>query len=276
MPTPNVSGTPDFAAVTSAAVRHRYDLSRQDGGALETDLTLYGSRQFRVNQANVALVDLAIGPRTSPFGGWADDITIKPFVAGRYIAVNDYTTYWAWGSGLETTAPISKSTTAALTVFGRRREFVNNPDASTNSNSTGNDIASSLEFRTNLNADLTLAFASNYTRYIAAVASESYAEFGMTTSLTYRFKDPVGINDRQWIAVLSAGVARAVYDQPDPTVDPNLIRQQNDVSFGLLLGIPLDESLSLVSQTSYVRRDATIANYAYDAFSTLAGVSWRF
>ena len=45
---------------------------------------------------------------------------------------------------------------------------------------------------------------------------------------------------------------------------------------GLVLGIPLDENFSFVSQTSYVRRDATVTNYAYDAFSTLAGVSWRF
>jgi hypothetical protein len=40
--------------------------------------------------------------------------------------------------------------------------------------------------------------------------------------------------------------------------------------------VPLDERLSLVSQTGYTQRDANIANYAYNAFTTLAGVSWRF
>ncbi len=72
VPTPNISGQPDFSAVAAAAIRHRYDLGRQDNGALETDLALYGSRQFQVSSANVFLVDLITGPRTSPFeGGWA-------------------------------------------------------------------------------------------------------------------------------------------------------------------------------------------------------------
>jgi hypothetical protein len=229
-----------------------------------------------VRTANVALVDMIIGPRTSPFEGWAPDVTLKPFAMGRYIAVDDFTNYWAWGAGLEATAPVGRATTAALTVFGRRREYADNPDALTNSNSTGNEAAAVLEFRTLLAPGLTLAFSTNFTRYIAVVGSESYAEFGVLATFGYRFPDPLGINGRTWQAILAAGIQRAAYDQPDPAVDPSVSRQQNDFSFSFVLSVPLDERFSLVSQTGYTQRDANIGNYAYNAFTTLAGVSWRF
>ena len=276
VPTPNVSGQADFSAIASAAFRHRYDLERQDQGALETDFLLYGAQQFQATQANVTLVDLTTGPRTSPFEGWADDMTIKPYVAGRYIAVGGATSYWAWATGMELTSPVGGTTTGALALFGRRREYVNTASSPTNTNSSGNDIASTMEFRTTISRNLTTVFRGNFTRYIASVASETYTEFGASASLNYRFADPLGLNGRRWLASLTAGVERAAYDQPDPSVDPSVSRQQNDMLLSFVLGIPLTEDLTLVSQTTYARRDANISNYTYDALTTLVGVSWRF
>lgn len=274
--TPNVSSRPDFNVMGAAALRHRYDLGTQDNAALETDLSLYGSRQFQVSEANVVLTEVTTGPRSRPFDGWADDISLKPFITGRYLAVQNYTTYWAWGTGIEVTSPISANSLVALTVLGRRREFVNNPDVPNNSNSTGNEFAPTLEYRVTLTPALSLNFSTSATRYIALVASESYMEFGINAALAWRFADPIGINGRNWIATVNAGLARASYDQPDPTVDPSLSRQQNDLNLGFTLGVPLDDRLTFVTQAGYARRDSDISNYAYDAFTVLAAMSWRF
>lgn len=276
VPTPNVSSRPDFNVLAAAALRHRYDLGTQDNAAIETDLTLYGTRQFQVRDANVALTDLTTGPRSRPFDGWAGDISVKPFLTGRYLAVNDFTNYWAWGSGIEATSPLGANSLVAFTVIGRRREFVNNPDLTNNNQSSGTEFVPSLEYRVNLSPALSLNFSAATTRYWAAVESESYTEFGLSAVLAWRFVDPIGLNGLNWIATMNVGVARAAYDAPDPTVDPDLPRRQNDVNFGLTLGVPLDDRLTFITQAAYARRDSDISNYAYDAFTVMAAMSWRF
>lgn len=276
VPTPTVSSRSDFNAFTAASLHHRYDLDRQDGGQVESDLSVYASRQFQVSEANVALVDFTTGPRTSPFDGWADDMSIKPFFTGRYVAVNDLTTYWAWGIGMEASSPIGDHTTATLSILGRRREFVNNADSPTNNSSSGNEVVNTLAFQIKASKVFSFGFNTGFLRYIAMVPSESYTQIALSGSVSATFVDPLGLNGKAWLAVLNAGIARAVYDQPDPSVDPTTTRSQNDVTFSFVLGVPLDDRFTLVTQAAYTRRDASISNYAYEAFSTLAGVSLRF
>lgn len=276
VPTPNVSGRPDFSVVAAAALQHRYDLGRQDGGMLETDVALFGARQFQIVEANVAFIDIITGPRTLPFDGWAESVSLKPLLMARYIAVQDQTSYWAWGAGLEAAAPLGPGGGVALTMFGRRREYPDNFLVPTNSNSTGNELVSTMEVRGNIGSAFTLSLAVNFTRYIAAVPSESYGQFGVGAILAWRFTDPLGLNGRTWLATFNAGVDHADYDQPDPVVDPDVRRQQFDYNLGVMLAVPLDEKLSFLVQGSYAKRDASVPNYAYQAFTALAGISWRF
>ena len=113
-------------------------------------------------------------------------------------------------------------------------------------------------------------------RYLAAVPSESYTELAYGGSLSFRFSDPIGLNGRKWYLTANAGGAVAGYDAADPTIDPAVTRQQADLNLGLLLSVPLDERFTLVGQTTYFQRTATISNYAFQAFNALLGVSWRF
>jgi tetratricopeptide (TPR) repeat protein len=276
IPDPTVSSRSDFSVLGAATLRHRYDLGRQDNGALESDFSFYTARQFQVSEANVLLVDFVTGPKTEPFDGWLDDMTIKPFFMGRYVSVHDLPTYWAWGTGLEAAGPLNEQVRAAFTLFGRRRDFINNTDAPTNDRSSGNEITGVLEFRVDLTSYMTMSLNSNYTRYIAQTDSESYVDYGFGGALNVRFADPLGINGRLWSATASGSVQLADYDQPDLSVDPLRRRSQYDVNLGLVLAIPLDAQVTLVAQSAYVRRTAPINNYAYDAFTALVGVGWRF
>jgi tetratricopeptide (TPR) repeat protein len=277
VPTPTVSGRPDFNVIGAGTIRHRYDLGRQDNGALESDLGFYGSRQFQVSEANVYLFDFTTGPRTSPFeDGLLSDMTVKPFVTGRYVSVNNQPSYWAWGAGMEATTPLGPQINSALSLFGRRREFLNNPDAPTNNQSSGNEAVAVLDFRVALTNYMSLSLNGAFTRYIAEVPSESYTEFGFGGALQVRFADPLGLNGRIWSATASASTAQAAYDAADITVDPFIARSQFDVNLGFVLLVPLSDSLTLVGQTNYTQRAASLSNYAYEAFTTLVGIGWRF
>src|SRR5437660_141783 len=81
--------TGDWGVVSSAVVRHRYDFGNQDKGALETQFSAYANRQFQVTAANVSLLDLTSGPRFQVFNGIFEDVTLKPFLTGGYVWVND-------------------------------------------------------------------------------------------------------------------------------------------------------------------------------------------
>jgi hypothetical protein len=221
VPTPNVSGQADFNAVVAASFSHRYDLGRQDNGTFESDMLLYGSRQFQVTSANVAIADLTLGPRTHPFDGWAEPVSLKPFLTGRYASVDDMTNYWAWGAGVEAASKISSNASTTFTLLARRREFVNNSDAPQNNQSSGNEAGLTWEFDFDLGDAWSASFIANYTRYLAQTISENYTEVGVGGSVSYRFKDPIGLNGRNWLATVSAGVQRASYDQADPSVNPS-------------------------------------------------------
>jgi hypothetical protein len=276
VPNPTISRRADFSAVAAANVRHRYDLGRQDSGTLETDLGLYSARQFQVHEANVHVVDLTAGPRMSPFEGDLSGLQLKPFLNARWVSVHDYTTYWAWGAGVEASMPFSERFRSTFTLLGRHREFINNPDAPTNDRSSGNEVASYLDFRIVLAPWLLLTAGGNVGRYTAATASESFWEYGFSASLSARFTDPLGINGLAWVLTASSGVQFADFDQPNLAVDPFIARRQTDFSIGLILAVPLDDRFTLITQAGYVQRASPLANYAYDSFSTMVGVGWRF
>lgn len=277
VPTPTVSGRPDFNVIGAGTIRHRYDLGRQDNGTLESDLGFYGARQFQISEANVYLLDFTTGPRTSPFeDGWLSDMTVKPFFVGRYVSVNNLPSYWAWGAGMEATTPLGPQINSALTLFGRRRAFLNNNDAPTNDLSSGNEAVAVLDLRVELTRYMTLSLNGAFTRYIADADFQSYTEFGGGGAMQVRFTDPLGINGRIWSATASASTTQAAYDAADVAVNPFIARSQFDVNLGFVLLVPLDDRLTLVGQANYTNRTASLSNYAYQAFTTLVGIGWRF
>ena len=274
---PNVSQRPDFNVIGAATIRHRYDLYRQDNGALESELSFYTARQFQVSEANVTLVEFTTGPRSSPFdSGMLDELTVRPMLTGRYVGVQDQVSYWAWGAGMEATTPLGPQINGILSVFGRRREFLNNPNAPTNNQSSGNEGVALLDLRVELTSYMTMSFGANFTKFVAQSLPQSYTEFGFGTGLEVRFADPLGINGRSWSATASLSMAQAAYAAPDQTVNSLVARNQNDVNLGLILTIPLDDSLALIGQANYTQRTASLSTYAYEAFTTLVGIGWRF
>jgi len=276
VPNPTFQRQGDFAFVGAASLSHRYDFGRQDDGTLETDFSFYTAKQFQVTNADVMLLDLGVGPRMELIDGPLSGVQLKPFVSGRYITVGNLPTYWAWGAGLEASVPVAEKVRAGIVVLGQRRDFVDNASVPFNSQNSGNNGTVAGNLRADLTADLEASLGGNYTRYIAMTGFQSYGEAGFGGSLTWRFVDPVGVNGRKWTLAGNAAMAFATYDQPDPFVQPNTVRTQTDVNLGLLLSVPLDDRLTLVGQTTYFQRSASINNYSFNSFSSLVGIGWRF
>ncbi len=206
-------GTADWGVVSSAQVRHRYDFGNQDKAALETQFTAYANRQFQVSAANVSLLDLTSGPRFQVFNGIFEDVTLKPFVTGGYVWVNDTPYYGSWGGGVESTALLAnglRNTTVA--VFRRH----NNQDTSylpTNSQYRGNSMSANTAFEYQFTPTVLLFAIGSAQRFEADLAPwQSYKLWGVGGGFAFRFLDPLFKTGLPWTINLSVSEQWWMYD----------------------------------------------------------------
>jgi hypothetical protein len=270
-------GTPDWGIVSSAQVRHRYDFGNQDKGALETQFTAYANRQFQVSAANVSLLDLTSGPRFQVFNGIFEDVSLKPFVTGGYVWVNDTPYYGSWGGGLEANALLANGfRNSTIAVFRRQ----NNQDTSylpTNSQYRGNSMSANTAFEYQLTPTVLLFSIGSAQRFDADFAPwQSYTLWGVGGGFAFRFADPLFKSGLPWTINLSVSEQWWTYDQPDIAIDPGTMRYQNDTILNLVLTVPFDDRTTFSLQGGRFVRASTVPNYAFENNSFMFGVSWRF
>jgi tetratricopeptide (TPR) repeat protein len=270
-------GTPDWGVVSSAQIRHTYDLGRQDKSAIETQLSAYVNRQFTNNVANVTLLDLTTGPRFQIFNGTFEDVTLKPFFSGGYIWVNDAPYYGSYGSGLEAGILLSDRLRNVTSFQWRRHDHTNNWYLPTNSQYRGVEYTGTTGLQFALANNVTLFATGTATRYLTdQTPAQSYSLYGGGGGMSFRFADPVLKTNLPWTVTLSVTENWWSYDAPDVQVDPNTFRLQIDTIASLTFAIPFDDRTTFTINGSRFVRQATLANYAFENNSVMFGIGWRF
>jgi hypothetical protein len=270
-------GTPDWGVVSSVQLRHTYDFGNQDRSALETLFTAYANRQFQLSAANVTLLNLTSGPRFQILQGVVEDFTLKPFVTGGYVWVADTPYYGSWGGGLESNVLLASGfRNISVATFLRQ----NNQDTSylpTNSQYRGNSMTLNTAFQYELTPTVMIFATGSAQRFDADIAPwQSYNLFGVGGGLAFRFPDPLFKSGLPWAINLSVSEQWWTYDQPDPVVDPNTMRYQNDTILNIVLTVPFDDRTTFSLSGGRFVRAATVPNYEFTNNSFMFGVSWRF
>ena len=270
-------GNPDWGAVSTGQFRHTYDLQTQDKAVIESQFTYYATRQFQVQAANVALIDFTTGPRFQAFRETFEDVIVRPFVSAGYIWVNDTSYYGSYGAGLETGVLLSDAL-RNVSIFSWRQQ--NYPDTwylPTNSQFTGTQYSATTTFQYQINPLVSLFTVGNAQRYQTQQAPwQNYMLLGAGVGFSFRFADPLFRSDLPWTISLSANLQWWQYDQPDPIIDPDVIRSQQDTIINLLLAVPFDERTTFSVSLSRFNRAANLPNYEFTNNSVMFGVSWRF
>jgi hypothetical protein len=270
-------GKPDWGVVSSLTVRHRYDFGNQDKSALETQFTAYANRQFQVSAANVTLLDLATGPRFQIFNGTFEDFTLKPFVTGGYVWVNDTSYYGSWGGGLESGVLLANGLRNTTIAVFRRQDNQDTSYLPTNSQYRGNSMTANTAFQYELGPTVLVFATGSAQRFDADIAPwQSYNLWGVSGGFAFRFPDPLFKSNLPWTINLTASEQWWTYDEPDPTVDPNTMRYQNDTILTLVLTIPFDDRTIFSLSGGRFVRASTVPNYAFENNSFMFGVSWHF
>ncbi|HZP98960.1 MAG TPA: tetratricopeptide repeat protein [Reyranella sp.] len=270
-------GAPDWGTVTSAQIRHTYDLGRQDKSAIETQLVAYANRQFQATTANVILLDFTTGPRFQVFNGTFEDVTLKPFATLGEIWVNDTPYYGAYGAGLEAAALLTDRLRNVSTFVFRRQ---NHPDTwylPTNSTFRGTEYTATTTFQYALSNLVTLFSTFSSSRFETDVTpAQSYQLWGAGGGFSFRFTDPAFKTGLPWSITLGYSYQWWTYDQPDATVDPNTYRLQLDSILNLVFSIPFDDRTTFSLSGGRFVRTSTLPNYEFENDNVMFGVSWRF
>ncbi|HEY6979627.1 tetratricopeptide repeat protein [Reyranella sp.] len=270
-------GQPDWGVVGSVQLRHVYDFGRQDKSALETLFTAYANRQFQVSQANVSLLDLTSGPRFQILSGTFEDVTLKPFATVGAIWVNDTPYYASYGAGLEGSVLLSDRLRNTTTFVWRRQDYPDTWYLPTNSQFTGAQYTGTTIFQFQLSPVVTLYGNGSWQQYeTASTPWQNYTLWGVGGGMVFRFTDPLFKTALPWTVNLSANEQWWRYDQPDPTIDPNTFRFQNDTILNVVFSVPFDERTTFSLSGGRFVRGATVPNYAFENNSFMFGVSWRF
>jgi tetratricopeptide (TPR) repeat protein len=270
-------GASDWGVVGSLQLRHVYDFGREDRSALETQLTAYANRQFQVTTADVSLIDLTSGPRFQILAEKFQDVTLKPFLAGGAIWINDTPYYASFGAGVELSTLLSDRLRDIFTFVSRRHDNQDTWYLPTNSLFRGTEYTAStgLQFQ----ANSAVAFFANVSaqRYQADLTqAQSYVLVGVGGGMAFQFPDPLFKSGLHWSFNLSANEQWWSYDAPDITVDPNTMRYQQDTILNLVFNVPLDSLTTYSFSLGRFVRASSIPNYAFVNNSVMFGVSRRF
>ena len=270
-------GTADWGAVSSAQMRHTYDLGLQDRSAIESQLTVYANRQFQLSAANVSLIDFTTGPRFQAFQGTFEDVIIKPFVTAGYIWVNDTQYYGSYGAGLETGVLLSDRLRNVSIFSWRQQNYPNTSYLPTNSQFTGIQFNGSTVFQYQLTEIISLYAIGNAQRYETQQTQwQNYTLLGVGGGFAFRFADPLFKSELPWSLNLTVNQQWWTYDAPDPIIDPGTMRLQTDTILNLILSVPLDDRTTFSVSGGRFARTSTLPNYEFINNSAMFGVSWRF
>ncbi len=273
----NSLGSPDWGVVSTVQLRHRYDLGRQDNSAIETQLTAYANRQFTVQSGNVSLLDLISGPRFQVFNGIFEDVTLKPFGAFGAIWVNDTPYYPSYGAGLEESVLLSDRLRNTTTFVFRKHDNQNTWYLPTNVQLRGMEYSGNSNFQFQLSPMVSVYGIGSAQRFQAEqVQWQSYMLWGLGGGMSFKFADPVLKTGLAWTISLAVTEQWWTYDAPDPTVDPNTMRTQNDMIANVVLSVPFDDRTTFSLTGSRFTRAASLPNYAFENNSFMFGVSYRF
>jgi|GEM_PF-261191 len=266
---------PDWNGFASLSLRHLYPTEDGKGGAIDTDVVAYGTRQFEESSLNVGLMDIRSGYRFRPFDS-DRSVTIRPHALVGGTLLDDHLYDTQYGLGLDFSKQISQSWSVDATVDYRYKNFYNFGERLTNSGLSGWEAGLQLRTRYALTESQFLGLELGLRDGQTRKTYNDFTEYAVNASYTLRYQAPFGLTDLPWVASINAGHFWTNYDAADPLIDPGTKRRDREWRTGFSNVVPLSQEWALVLQVLNSNVDSTLPNYSYKNLSTLFGLTRSF
>jgi len=271
----NSTGQSDWNVFVAANALHIYDFGTQNGETWETRGTAYAARQFDLHEVDAGIVTLTSGPRLPVLPAQIKGLTVRVAGALDVVALDDRLDYVAPGATVNLDKRF-ESANLGFTFDWRRRDYNDSRDKPFNSDRDGYELAGRAVLEHQLTSWLMASAGVGFTHYDARREYESYNEVQFYGQLTAMLPFSPFVPEQHTVLSLAGARMISRYNDPDPAIDPNKKRRDRDLRLSLTGSVPLTESISLVVQGGYNRRDSSLPNYEYSNWFSMTGLAWRF
>src|SRR5262245_15958724 len=115
----------DWNLFVLSNLQHSYVLDRYSGHTYDTTLALYGTKQFDLNELDVALAEMTTGPRFSLGNTGPGNAYVRPYALANIVGLDDARYYYTGGAGLGFTQQFGDRVVADLAYEHREKRFRN-------------------------------------------------------------------------------------------------------------------------------------------------------
>jgi hypothetical protein len=259
----------------SAQLNHSYDLLTQRSEVVESSGTLYASEQDRQKQLDIVFLEAQTGIRGPFLQNTVPGTTLKPYVLGNMVYLQDAWYQFSVGFGANMVLPFTQRLRGTINLERKSEHFRNNSERLNASQQTG--VENSI--RTNATYVLTetqqVAFRLSAASQAAKETFNAFREYKVGTTFTQL----VAIEALDaGPASFSVSIERSLskYNSPNPTVDPNRKRQDQEWSWSLTGAVPVTKNWTIVSTFQRSTIDSTLPNFENHSAAITLGASRRF
>jgi tetratricopeptide (TPR) repeat protein len=270
------TGRSDWNAFALASFQHIYNPQIISDDVLESTAVFYGTRQNKQHDLNVALAEVTTGPRFGLGNSGPGNVTLRPYLLANIVGLGDAYYYHTFGAGIGLTQEFGERVLGEA-LFERREKRFNNTDVrpfATDQDGDENSLFLSARIRTS--ADTVASLGAGVSGDNAREPFRANVEWLGAATFSYFFDPELWAATQPWSVNFAVARLYTHYDAPDPAVDPNVTREDNEWRFTLFNTVPLTDSLSFVGQVQRFLVDSNLPNFKYNNWSVSAGLSWQF
>ena len=266
----------DFSVILSGSATYQYDFQNQAADYLELNAYASAKRHFDLQNEDTISTSANIGPwitldPTQKFG-----TTIRPFLSGGIVFLDDDYYLGYGGGGVDIKKTLNNSWRTVVTLSGDWEEYENTAQSGAAENRTGPRYVA--------NASIDHILAPNQSVYVGAKAIykdadksfETYKGIGGYAGYSLRYFVPNWYIEMPWSSSINGSIDYNEYNDSDPLLASLKTRQDLSFRVGLGTSVPVSKLVVLRTEVSYTDRDSEFDIYTYDNFSATVGLGVRF
>lgn len=261
---------PDWNMFQTLTANYAYKIGTR-GDAIEASFLGINSRQYKLNQFNLGLVELVVGPRIAI----GQNASFKLYGIGDQAWLGDANYFSAGGGGVSARTLLGDRGILEAFVEQRHRDFLNSSNFPTAAQQTGDLLSAvvtsdvgfgSVHWTTRVGFEQNRAVFDYY----------SYKRYSIDMASPYGFVLSVFGTPHQFVFAPTIGFSWANFDAPNPIVDPFQIRNDKEQRYGAIFDAQVYKNVGLRTQILYTKIDSSLPNYTTDNFSVSIGPAARF
>jgi hypothetical protein len=266
---------PDWNAFLYGAAGLSYDLGNQRGDTFEAGVVGYFTKQAQVQQFDLGLFELQIGPRFALFPETIQGASLKLYGIANAVALGRAEYFNTVGAGVSSRYAVGPFAVVEPSFEYRQRDFFDTVNFPTASMQTGHLMTTAFAAEGVVPGWMKYAVRAAYDRNDTAFDWQTYDRWGVDVGVPIEFVT-TWFGARQWVVTPNAGFSWVRYAGPDPIVDPMTTRRDTDWRVGTIVDVQIAQNFGARLQVGYEKNNSNLPNYTFNNFTVAFGPTLRF